>query len=397
MVADLVTLAIITLIAAIAPLVARIIPGRFIPETVFLLAAGAVLGPSLLGVIQVSETVDFLSELGLGFLFLLAGYEINPSNLTGSQGKRGLATWLISFGLAFIAVRLSPDFSISHIDGLAVAIALVTTALGTLLPILKERDLLNTPIGNSVLSYGTWGELCPVLAIAILLSTRQTWQTMLILALFVAIAVLVALFYSNTKKYGGKLYALFESGAQTTSQTFVRFTVCLLVALVALSAIFDLDIVLGAFAAGFILRYIIPEGNHTLELKLEGIGYGLFIPLFFIVSGANINIMAVFAQPVLLVSFIVLLLIIRGLPIFVALATGKDTRSMTTSAKLSVALYCTTALPIIVAVTSIAVDVGVMPSDTASVLVSAGALTVFLMPLFSSLLHRMERREAAKE
>ena len=89
-----------------------------------------------------------------------------------------------------------------------------------------------------------------------------------------------------------------------------------------------LDIVLGAFAAGFVLRYIVPEGDHELERKLEGMAYGFFIPLFFIVSGAKIDVMAVFEQPALLVAFIVLLLIVRALPIFVSLSAGEKAREL---------------------------------------------------------------------
>ncbi len=382
---DFISLAVIALVAAICPLIAQSIPGKPIPETVFLLLAGALFGPHLLGTIHLTDSVGLLSDLGLAFLFLLAGYEISPKNLTSNQGKRGLVTWIVSLALAFLAVRLSPTFSISHIDGIAIAIALTTTALGTLMPIMKERQLMGTRVGNSILAYGTWGELCPILAMALLLSTRAEWKTVLILLVFVAIAVTAAIVPSKAKKAGHKAFSFITTNANTTSQTMVRITVLLLVGLVALSAVFDLDIVLGAFAAGFVLRYIIPEGNETLEHKLEGMGYGFLIPIFFVASGAKIDLTAVFAQPVLLVGFIVMLLLIRAVPVFAALSTGKDTRDLSSHNRLAVALYCTTALPIIVAVTSVAVTSGAMEQETASVLVAAGAITVFLMPLLGSI------------
>ncbi|HIT45974.1 MAG TPA: cation:proton antiporter [Candidatus Aphodovivens excrementavium] len=386
---DFISLFVIALVALACPIAARLVPGKLVPETVFLLIGGMVLGPHLVGVIHLTGPVDLLSELGLAFLFLLAGYEINPSSLTGSQGKRGLATWAVSIVLAFVAVRLSPDFSASHIDGVAVAIAMTTTALGTLLPILKERGLSGTPVGNAILSYGTWGELCPVLAMAILLSARSTWQTVVILLLFLAVAVLAAVIPSKMHRAGSKLFAFAEKTRHTNSQTLVRAVVALLVGLVALSAVFELDIVLGAFAAGFVLRYIVPEGDHELERKLEGMAYGFFIPLFFIVSGANIDIMGVFTQPTLLVMFIVLLLLIRALPIFIAQSIGKASRALlNVHERLTVSLYCTTALPIIVAVTAVAVNAGAMTSDTAGTLVAAGAVTVFLMPLLASIVNR---------
>ncbi len=386
---DFISLFVIALVALACPVAARLVPGKLVPETVFLLIGGMVLGPYLVGVIHLTEPVQLISELGLAFLFLLAGYEINPSNLTGSQGKRGIVTWIVSIILAFIAVRLSPDFSISHIDGIAVAIALTTTALGTLLPILEERGLSGTRVGNAILAYGTWGELCPVLAMAILLSTRSTWQTFVILAIFIAVAVLAAIIPTKMHRAGSRLFLFANNTRHTNSQTLVRAVVVLLVGLVALSAVFKLDIVLGAFAAGFVLRYIVPEGDHELERKLEGMAYGFFIPLFFIVSGAKIDVLAVFDQPLLLVSFIVLLLLIRALPIFVSLSAGEKARSeLCVHERLTVSLYCTTALPIIVAVTTVAVNAGAMPSSTAGTLVAAGAVTVFLMPLLASIIDR---------
>lgn len=386
---DLISLAVIALVAAVSPMIAQLIPGKPIPEVVFLLVAGALLGPYMAGLIDMTDSVELLSDLGLAFLFLLAGYEINPKHLTGSQGKRGLATWIVTLGLGFLAVRLTPYFSISHVDGIAVAIALTTTALGTLLPILKERNLMDTRVGESILAYGTYGELGPVIAMALLLSSRAEWKTVLILVAFIGVAVLAGAFSAKAKKAGGAVFRFLTANANTTAQTAMRVTVLLLVALVALSAIFDLDIVLGAFAAGFVLRYVIPEGDHDLEMKLDGIAYGFLIPVFFIASGAKINLSAVFTQPALLVGFIFMLLLIRAVPIFIALSTGKDTRDMSPNSRLTVALYCTTALPIIVAVTSVAVKVGAMPQDTASVLVSAGAITVFLMPFLASITYRV--------
>ena len=257
------------------------------------------------------------------------------------------------------------------------------------MPILKERELMGTRVGESVLAYGTWGELCPVLAMALLLSTRAEWKTVLILMAFMALCVLVAVVPAKAKKAGHRLFRFLTANAEGTSQTMMRVTVLLLVGLVALSAAFDLDIVLGAFAAGFVLRYIIPEGDHALEHKLDGVAYGFLIPIFFVVSGAKIDLAAVFQQPEVLVGFIALLLLIRAVPIFVALSTGKDTRDISTHNRLTIALYCTTALPIIVAVTSVAVSAGAMPQETASVLVAAGAITVFLMPLLGMLTYRV--------
>lgn len=324
-------------------------------------------------------------------LFLLAGYEINPRTITGREGKRGLITWVITFALGFGAVYCFTGVSARGLDGLAVTIALTTTAIGALMPILKERGLLGTRLGDSILSYGTWGELGPIVAMALLLSTRSTWTTASILVLFIVIAVLTAVFGHESSKKEGPIRDIFFAGRDTTSQTFVRITMLLLIALVTLSSLFSLDIVLGAFAAGFILRYIIPKGSQDLEKKLNAIGYGFLIPLFFVISGAKIDLLAVAENPLLLVGFIAMLVLIRAVPIFLSMHYDKDPEvaELGGRAHASVALYCTTALPLIVAVTSVAVNAGAMSDSTASVFVSAGALTVLIMPLIASATYRV--------
>jgi len=379
---DLVSLALISLVSVACPIIAGLIPGKPIPETVLLLLAGALLGPHGLGAIQSTDAINLLSDLGLVFLFLLAGYEISPKNLTGTEGKRGAATWAVTFAIAFVVVAIWPTLSAFELDGLAVVIALTTTAMGTLLPILQERGILGTRMGNEIIAYGTWGELLPIIAMALLLSTRATWQTVVILLAFLAIAVAAA----AVPNIGGYVHRFIVANANTNTQMVIRSVNLLLIGLTAVSAVFDLDIVLGAFAAGFILRYLIPQGDQTMEMKHNAIAYGFLVPLFFVVSGAKVDVRAIGAEPELLGLFILLLLFVRALPIFVGLSTGRESRTMDVRERLTVAFYCTTALPIIVAVTSVAVSAEAMSQQTASVLVAAGGVTVFLMPLLASVM-----------
>lgn len=160
-----------------------------------------------------------------------------------------------------------------------------------------------------------------------------------------------------------------------------------------LAFLFQLDVVLGAFAAGFILRFVTPNGNHTLNLKLEGVGYGFLIPVFFVVSGASIDVKAVVADPALPITFIIMLLLVRAVPIFVATTLDHRVNPLDPQDKLTVSLYCTMALPLIVAVTSLAVQGGTMHQTTASTLVAAGAVTVFLMPLLGGLTSKLMKGE----
>ena len=380
---DLVSLALISLVSVACPIIAGLIPGKPIPETVLLLLAGALLGPHGLGAIQSTDAINLLSDLGLAFLFLLAGYEISPKSLTGTEGKRGAVTWAVTFAIAFVVVVIWPTLSAFELDGLAVVIALTTTAMGTLL---QERGILGTRMGNEIIAYGTWGELLPIIAMALLLSTRATWQTVVILLAFLTIAVAAAAVPKIAERIGGYVHRFIVANANTNSQMVIRAVNLLLIGLTAISAVFDLDIVLGAFAAGFILRYLIPQGDQTMEMKHNAIAYGFLVPLFFVVSGAKVDVRAIGAEPELLGLFILLLLFVRALPIFVGLSTGRESRTMDVRERLTVAFYCTTALPIIVAVTSVAVSAEAMSQQTASVLVAAGGVTVFLMPLLASVM-----------
>ncbi len=381
------SMALIALIAIFAPMIAQAIPKKPIPEIVFLLFAGAILGPHTLQLIEVSEPISLFSELGLAFLFLLAGYEINPNDLKSDRGKAALGTWFVSFALAVGVVIFVPVFEVDSSKGmLPLVIAMTSTALGTLLPILKERGLMESSIGKTVLAHGTFGELMPILAMALLLSVRSTWESIAILVLFLVIAVATAVFPKRAEKFGAYFKNFLDKTADTTSQSTVRVTVALLVGLVTLAAFFKLDIVLGAFAAGFILRYSAPDQNKDLEEKLEGIAFGFFIPLFFVVSGANIDLSAVFEKPLVLVAFVLALLLVRAVPAYLATFIPKEDREeMSHRDRLTAALYSTTALPIIVAVTHVALSGDLMDESTASVLVCAGALTVLLMPILASL------------
>lgn len=394
---EFVSLTVIAVVALLCPLIAQAIPRKPIPETVLLIAAGAALGKYGAGIIDSTGSIALLSNLGLAFLFLLAGYEIDPKKLTDSEGKRGLVTWLVTFVIAGIVVLLLPRGFVSTPEGnVAMTIMLTTTALGTLMPILSERGLMGTRVGDLVIKFGTWGELCPVLAMALLLSTREKWQTALILLAMVAMCVLTVLFASWVRKEGTRIYHFLTENADTNSQTFMRLTLLLLVLLVTFSAVFDLDIVLGAFAAGFVLRVIVPESTRQMD-KLNGMAYGLFIPLFFVISGTKIDISAVGANPGLLIAFIVLLIAVRAVPVYVSLSTSKKiAASVSPRNRLSVALYCTTALPVIVAVASVAQSSGMMTQSVASVLIAAGAISVLVMPLLAAIAYRIAETEPIK-
>lgn len=383
---EFVSMAVIALVSIGAPLLASLIPKKPIPEVVFLIFIGAILGPNMIGFIEINHSISLISELGLGFLFLLAGFEIDPKSLTSERGKTAFGTWFVSFALAALIVSFVPIFA-GHDGRSALIIAMTATALGTLIPILKERNISDTAVGQSVIAHGTFGELLPILAMAILLSVRSTWETILILLVFAAIAIMTAVFPKLASNFGHKMAEFLSKNAETTSQTMIRATVALLVCLVTIASVFQLDIVLGAFAAGFILRFLLSDEDENYVKKLDGVAFGFFVPFFFVVSGANINLPSVMQDPALLVAFVLALLVARAIPVFISTFIPKEDRnSMSAVDRINIALYATTSLPIIVAVTNLAVSAELMSEVTSSVLVTAGAVTVLLMPVLTFLL-----------
>jgi Kef-type K+ transport system membrane component KefB len=349
----------ITLCAVLAPLLAGLAFRRRVPEVVLLLALGVVIGPNVLDLAAAGEGVTMLRELGLGMLFLLAGYELDPVELTGRGGRRALAAWLICLVLALGLIALLGALGPIHAE-VAVAIALTSTALGTLLPILKDAGLLDSALGRTVMNHGAYGELGPVVAMSVLLGAHGPAESLIVLVVFAVVALLLHRFSARVGREGSKLLAVVRRGAETSGQTQVRLVVLLLVTLTGAAAAFDLDTV--------------------LEHKLEGLAFGLLIPVFFITSGMAIDPEAVVEEPFDLVAFVLLILLVRGGVVYLATVTGGgfDRRESTV-----VALFGSTGLPIIVAVTSVAVSEGQMTSTNASVLVAGGALTVLVCPLLA--------------
>lgn len=379
----------ITAVAAVAPLIAGLVPRKLVPEVVLLIGLGMLIGPYGLEFAETDEAIEMLHELGLAMLFLLAGFEIEPAELTGRAGRRALGTWLVSLALAFGLVGLLGVTDVLD-SQVAVAIALTSTALGTLLPILKDNGLLKTRVGASVLRHGAYGELGPILAIALLLGTRGPVESLFVLAAFGVITLLLGFPPLRLRRETSRILELIRSGAETTGQTPVRLTMFLLVTLTAVAAVLELDVVLAAFAAGFILRLAVPDGNEHLEARVEGIAYGLLVPIFFVTSGMAVDPAAIAHHPLAFVAVILLILLVRSLPVFLLsrLSRSEDGRVMDVRDSLAVGLFASTGLPIIVAVTSITVAANEMSPDNASLLVGAGAATVLICPLLAMLLIR---------
>ncbi|WP_447949237.1 cation:proton antiporter [Microbacterium aurum] len=368
----------IPLIAVIAPLAARAIgPWLRVPVVVFELALGIVVGPSVLGWVGPSAFVDVLSEFGLAMLFFVAGTEIEFAALRERSGRRAIGGWLISIALGVaVGLLVAPG-----LGAVVIGIALASTALGTLLPILRDAGELRTPFGRAVGALGAVGEFGPLVAISILLGSHRPGVATVVLAAFVLISA-GAIWYA-LKAPQGALHRFVNATLHTSGQFAVRIVMLILTALVALSIVLDLDMLLGAFAAGIVWRLLMRDADahdrEAVESKVEAIAFGFLVPLFFIYTGVTFDLASLLDDPRLLAMVplaLLVLLAVRGLPSALAAPQGSDRK--TTAA---VVLLGATGLPIIVAVTAIGVDEGLISSGLASVLVGAGMLSVLLFPL----------------
>lgn len=399
--AELLSLFWIVLVICLAP-VLSLMTRSFIPAVVLLLAGGMLIGPDGLGLAVESGGVAMLSEIGLGMLFLLAGLELKPDTLSGRRGVGATVTWVVSLVLATGVGYLLTD---RWETAVAVGLLLTSTAIGTLLPILKGGGHDTTPVGGAVLTHGAVGELGPVLAMALLLGTRDISSSAVAVALFL-IAALLLFAVPRRLLYIPAMGRALARGDTSTGQIVVRMVFLLLAAMMAVASVFGLDVVLGAFAAGMILRSLVetygkqhmlaPDGSegpprdllHELLGRLDIIGYSLFIPVFFVVSGMGISVHAVAAAPWLLVAGVASMLILRGGGVWLSETWLRLSPGLTTTRdRARVGLYAATGLPIIVAVTDVAVKSDLMRSGEAAVLVAAGAVTVLLFPLLAEVIH----------
>ena len=386
----LVSFAWIMAVAVTAPLISWA-TGKRVPAVVLLIGAGILIGPHWLGLASTEGGVGLLKQLGLGMLFLLAGYEINPAMIRSREGRTSATTWLVCMGLSFAgACALLHPHNTS--TAVVLAIAFTSTAVGTLMPIMKQQQVLHTPVGRSLLVHGAIGEIFPIFAMALLLSARSTWVTAIVLAAFFVIALVVAAIPRTVRFLLPWTARAMVLNAGATNQTVMRLVLWMLGVLMAVAAVFELDVVLGAFAAGFILRRLVPEKfGEAVEQRLDIVGYSLLIPVFFVCSGMTIDPQAVVDKPWLLCILVPLIYVVRGLPVLIRelfFTTGSQLTNV--REKIQLSLYAATALPIIAAVTEVAVESQLLSEENASLLVAAGSVTVLIFPFIANMIQPAE-------
>ena len=368
---SLIDLAIVSLIAALTPIVAGLLSRLRVPQVVILIVGGILVGPQVLGWADPAG-LELVSNVGLGFLFLLAGYELELGLFRERAGRLALTSWLVTVVVAVAVTGALAAVGFVHAF-VPIAIGLTTTALGTLLPILRDNQMLEGRFGAFIMAAGAVGEFLPIVAVAVFLSANGAFLGLLSLVVIGGIALLFT-FVPRLARYE-KIQGILSEGEHGTSQIRLRWTMVLLFALLVIAADFGLDVVLGAFLAGVVLRRWARRDVHALEAKLDAVGYGFFIPVFFVTSGMSLDLHSIVEAPARLVVFFVLFLAVRGLPALLFYRHDLPMRG-----RVQMMLLTATALPLLVALAAIGLDSGTMLPENAAALVGAGVLSVIVFP-----------------
>ncbi|MFF0474243.1 cation:proton antiporter [Streptomyces sp. NPDC004284] len=375
------TLVLIMAIAVLAPLLAYGV-GRWLPVplVIFEILLGILIGPDVLDWARPDALIDGLSQLGLAMLIFLAGYEIEFGKVRGDTLRRSVWAWVIALALGLgTGVLLGGGYT----KGVFIGVALTSTALGTVLPVLRDSGDLHGRFGSVVMAFGAVGEFGPIIAMALLLSGRGAAESTALLAVFAALTAGAVVWALRPRPpWFSKVIA---KTLHSSGQFAVRFVFLLLALMLGASTALGLDVLLGAFAAGLITRLVLtgaaPESGPEILEKVEGVGFGFLVPVFFVVTGIEFDLDSLLdggRTLLLLPVFLLLFLLVRGGPIWFLAPRDLDRED-----RGGLVLYGSTALPLVVAITTIGVDDKELTAGEAAALVGAGMLSVLIFPLLA--------------
>jgi Kef-type K+ transport system membrane component KefB len=371
------------LVAAVAfacPFVLGLAPRLRLPSVVLEILAGIVIGPSVLGWVTVDVPVAVLSLVGLALLLFLAGLEIEFEHLRGRVLRLAGGAWAVSFGIA-VAVALGLKGAGLVGTPLLVAIILSATSLGVIVPILKDAGEIASPFGQLIVAAGTIADFGAIILLTLFFSGESgIGASVVLLAGLVGIGAAVYATVRGAERSRVVMADLLRL-QDTTAQIRVRGAMVLMLGFVALAEAFGLEVILGAFAAGAILTLVDRDERMThpeFRRKLDAIGYGVFIPVFFVASGIRFDLDALLDDPANLAMvpiFLAALVVVRGLPALLY-------RGFVGARRTAVAaLFQSTSLPFIVAATAIGLELGLLDAAESSALIAAGLMSVLLFPL----------------
>jgi len=386
-------LLVVAAVAVLAPLVVGYFPRLRIPAVVLEIIGGIIIGPSVLGWVHIDLPVQILALFGLAFLLFLAGLEIDVHRLRGRLLRYALLGYLVSLVLGYGA---GASFTAAGwvSQPLLLAIALSATSLGLVVPVLKDAGQVDSDVGQSALAAASIADFAAIVLLSLFFSSGgSTGSKVVVLGAFAGLVVVTGLAVSGAAR-SMRLGQVLLRLQDTTAEIRVRFAVLLLVAFTALAERFGLESILGAFLAGAIVGLVDRDSasHPNFRTKLEAIGYGFLVPVFFVSSGVKLDLAGLLHSPPALVRvpvFLLALLVVRGLPALIGL------RANGTRATLALGLLQATSLPFIVTATQIGVTLGKITPVTAAALVCAGLLSVLIFPLIALALLRRGKPEPA--
>jgi Kef-type K+ transport system membrane component KefB len=374
-------LLIVAAIAFVVPLGLGLVPSLRIPSVVLEIAAGILIGPAVLGLVEVDLPLQVLALLGLAFLLLLAGLEIDLDRLRGARLRSAAAGFVISLAVALgIGLGL---YAAGLVEApLLVAIILSSTSLGIVIPVLTDTGQAATTLGQLIIAGSSIADFGAIILLSLFFSgdSSSVGSTLLLIGGFVVLVIATGLALAEVER-SSRLSSALRRLQDTSAQIRVRGAFLLLLGLVVVAQLFGLEVILGAFFAGAVLklldrdRMMTHTGFHT---KLQAVGFGVFIPFFFVTSGIQLDVGALLSGGsalALVPVFLIALLLARGVPaaLYRSMVGGRNS--------LAAALLQATSLPFIVAATGIGIELGILSPAIGAAMVVAGLLSVVLFPL----------------
>jgi Kef-type K+ transport system membrane component KefB len=379
-------LLIVSLIAVGAPIIVAALHLK-IPAPVIEIVAGVIVGPSVLGWIKIDAPISVLALVGVAFLLFLAGLEIDLERLRGRLLRVAALGYAVTLALG-IVIGVAAHAAGLVGSPLLLAVTLSATSLGLVVPVLKDARQVETPVGRYTIAGATVADFGAVVLLSLLFSQSKggPGSKLFMLGAFVVVIIVVALTLGRAG-HAMRVDALITRLQDTTAEIRVRIAVALLVGFVALAERVGLEAILGAFLAGMVLNVVDRDtmSHPRFRVKLDAIGYGFVIPVFFVASGIALDLRGVFSSAsgiVRIPVFLIALLIVRAVPAFLY-------RPMTgTRGAAAAGLLQATSLPFIVTATAIGVSIGAISAVTGAALVCAGLLSVVIFPAIALALLR---------
>ena len=373
------SLLIVGAVAVAVPLLLGLVPAVKVPAVVLEILGGVLVGPAVLGWVHLDVAVRVTSDLGLGFLLFMAGFEIDlrrfDRRVLNLVGRAFVLSAVLALLFAY-GLRLGGEVR----DGLLVGITLMATSLGVLVPILKDADQTQTYFGRLIMAAGSLAELAPLVLLSVFFSASSTNPSaeLGLLAAFVGFTAVVVVVTQRVRAWG-PLREVVRRLEDTSSQLRVRLAITFALAFSVVAEHFGLATILGAFLAGVIVRRTdeSPVSQEEFQGKLEAIGFGFLIPVFFVSTGVGLDIASLFHSTRAIIDvpiFLVALLAVRGIPALLYVRAVGRTRAV------AAGFMQATSLTFIVVATTIGVQTGHQRTSTAAALVVAGLLSVIIYP-----------------